>query len=129
VRTFIASRHSRLLVALGILVSLCAIPCAASKHAPGEKVISFSADVTVQTDTSIDVREEITVHSEETFFKNGMVRYLPANSKGRRDKKFTGQSQDDSGLRIKILEVTEDGLPASYNQLYTPGYMQLRLGK
>jgi hypothetical protein len=129
VRTFIASGHSRLLAALAVLIYMGAVPCAASKHAPGEKVISFSADVTVQTDTSIDVREEIIVHSEELFFKNGMVRYLPANMKGRRDKKFTAQSQDDFGLRIKILEVTEDGLPASYNQLYTPGYMQLRLGK
>ena len=83
-----------------------AVPCSATKPAPGERIISFATDITVREDTSILVREEFVVHSEETWFKWGMVRHLPISSNERWDKRFGGEWKDDTGIRIKILEVT-----------------------
>jgi hypothetical protein len=106
-----------------------AVPCAGVTRAPGERIISFATDITVREDTSIEVREEFTVHSEGSYFKWGMVRHLPISSNERWDKRFGGEWKDDTGIRVKILEVTEDGERVSYEQGSGWGYGQLRIGK
>jgi hypothetical protein len=120
---------TRIIVGWGTLTLLGVVPCAGTKYAPGEKIVSFGADITVREDTSIQVREEFVVHSEETYFKWGMIRHLPISSNERWDKRFGGESKDDSGIRVKILDVTEDGARVSYNQGSGAGYAQLRIGK
>jgi len=67
-----------------------ALPCAALTPAPGERIAWFTADLTIRNDTSIDVREEFVVHSEETYFKWGWFRFLPISSDARWDKRFGG---------------------------------------
>ena len=123
------SRRIRILLCLAALTMAVAIPCSATKPAPGERIISFATDITVREDTSILVREEFVVHSEETWFKWGMVRHLPISSNERWDQRFGGEWKDDTGIRIKILEMTEDGEPVSYEQGSGWGYGQLRIGK
>ena len=121
----------RIRVPLGLaaLTLLAILPCSATKPAPDEKVISFAADVTLREDTSIEVREEFVVHSEETYYKWGMVRHLPISSTERWDKRFAGEWKDDTGIRVKILEVTQNGKPVSYDHGNGAGYGQLEIGK
>ena len=119
----------RILLGLAAMIIAAVVPCSATKPAPGEKIISFATDITVREDTSIEVREEFVVHSEETYFQWGMVRHLPISSTERWDKRFAGEWKDDNGIRVKILEVTEDGRPVSYENGSGAGYGQLRIGK
>ena len=118
-----------ILLGLFALIIAGAVPCSATKPAPGEKIISFATDITVREDTSIEVREEFVIHSEETFFKWGMIRHLPISSNERWDKRFAGEWKDDTGIRVKILEVTEDGKRISYDHGNGAGYGQLVIGK
>jgi len=120
---------ARILLGLAALILAGVVPCSATKPAPGEKIISFAADITVREDTSIEVREEFIVHSEETYFKWGMIRHLPISSTERWDKRFAGEWKDDTGIRIKILEVAEDGKPVSYDHGNGAAYGQLVIGK
>jgi hypothetical protein len=124
----VALRRIRILLGLATLTIAGVVPCSATKPAPGEKIISFATDVTVREDTSIEVREEFVVHSEETYFKWGMIRHLPISSNERWDKRFGGEWKNDTGIRVKILEVTEDGKPVSYDHGNGAGYAQLRIG-
>ena len=116
---------ARILLGLAALIIAGVVPCSATKPAPGEKIISFAADITVREDTSIEVREEFIVHSEETYFKWGMIRHLPISSTERWDKRFAGEWKDDTGIRIKILEVAEDWKPVSYDHGNGAAYGQL----
>ena len=123
IRTFPAA------AALLIAVLAAALPCAAVTPAPGERIVRFTADLTVHKDTSIDVREEFVVRSEETYFKYGLVRYLPIGSDARWDDRLGGGRTDDTGIQINILEVTEDGQPVWHEQGSGGAYAQLRIGK
>jgi hypothetical protein len=129
VKIIALARVPRIFVAPGILMLLGTVPCAGTKFAPGERIVSFAADITVHEDTSIEVREEFVVRSEETYYKWGMIRHLPISSNERWDKRFGGESKDDTGIRVKILEVTEDGERVSYDHGSGAGYAQLRIGK
>jgi Predicted membrane protein (DUF2207) len=123
------ARRTRILVGLAIATILATLPCWGTKSAPGEKIVSFATDIRVRKDTSIEVREEFVVHSEETYFKWGMIRHLPISSNERWDRRFGGEWKDDTGIRVKILDVTKDGEAVSYEQGNGAGYAQLRIGK
>src|SRR5258705_7467869 len=123
------AHRTRTIVALVALTILGILPCAGVTRAPGEKIVSFAADITIREDTSIEVREEFVVHSEESYFKWGMIRHLPITSNERWDNRFAGEWKDDTGIRVKILDVTEDGQRVSYDQGSGAGYAQLRIGK
>jgi len=125
----IALRRIRIPLGLAALIIAAIVPCSATKPAPGERIISFAADITVREDTSVEVREEFVVHSEETYFQWGMIRHLPISSEERWDKRFVGEWKADTGIRVKILEVTEDGKPVSYDHGNGAAYGQLIVGK
>ena len=125
----IALGRIEILLGLAALIIAGGVPCSANKPAPGEKIISFATDITVREDTSIEVREQFVIYSEETFFKWGMIRHLPISSNERWDKRFAGEWKDDTGIRVKILEVTEDGKRVSYDHGNGAGYGQLVIGK
>jgi hypothetical protein len=119
----------RVLLGLAALTVAASAPCSATKPAPGEKIISFVTDITLREDTSVEVREEFVVRSEETYYKWGMIRHLPISSTERWDQRFAGPWRDDTGIRVKILEVTEDGQSVSYDHGNGAGYGQLEIGK
>jgi Predicted membrane protein (DUF2207) len=129
VMTFPFARRTRILVGLAIVTILATLPCWGTKSAPGEKIVSFAVDIIVRKDTSIEVQEKFVVHSEETYFKWGMIRHLPISSNERWDRRFGGEWKDDTGIRVKILDVTEDGERISYEKGNGAGYAQLRIGK
>jgi hypothetical protein len=56
-----------------------------------------------------------------------MVRDLPIDSEARWDRSLVGAWKKDTGIRVKILEVTEDGAPVSYEQGGDSAYEQLRI--
>src|SRR5215472_19182143 len=89
----------------------------------------FRADVSVRTDATLEVREEIVVRDAATFYKWGFRRDLPISPQERWDLKYVGAFKPDNGVRVKILEVTEDGSPARYERGRGYGYPQVSIGE
>ena len=97
-------------------------------EAQSERIVSFASDVSLRKNAVLEVREEFTVHSEADSFRYGMVRDLPIDSEARWDRSLVGAYQKDTGIRVKILEVSEDGAPVSYEQGGDSSYEQVRIG-
>ena len=91
-------------------------------------IIAFRADVIVKQNATLEVREEITLDNAEKYYRYGFIRNLPIDSDDRWDPKYVGAYQRDNGIRVTILEVTQDGRPIRYEQGQGYGYSQLRIG-
>jgi hypothetical protein len=91
-------------------------------------IAAFRADVTVKQDASLEVREEIRVDRAGKYYRYGFIRNLPIDSEDRWDTRYVGEYKRDNGIRVKILEVTEDGQPIPYQQGQGYGYSQLQIG-
>lgn len=102
-------------------------PSGSQPPAPLDRIASFSADVTLRKDATLEIREEFVAHSAGDYFRYGMVRDLPIDSEARWDRRLVGEYQKDTGIRVKILEVAEDGRPVSYEQGSDASYQQLRI--
>jgi len=97
---------------------------------PGHHGITFfRADVTVREDATLEIREEIAVNNAGLFYKYGFRRDLPISSGDRWDRRFVGDYKRDNGVRVDILEVTQDGNPVTYEQGRGYGYSQLFIGE
>src|ERR1700740_3416846 len=94
---------------------------------PLDRIVSFASDVTLRKDSTLEVHEEFVAHSEGDYFRFGMVRDLPIDSEVRWDTQLVGPYAKDTGIRVKILEVTEDGTPVSYEQGSDSAYEQVRI--
>jgi hypothetical protein len=92
-----------------------------------DRIVSFASDVTLRKDSTLEVHEEFVAHSEGDYFRFGMVRDLPIDSEARWDRQLVGPYVKDTGIRVKILEVTEDGTPVSYEQGSDSAYEQVRI--
>ena len=92
-----------------------------------DRIVSFASDVTLRKDSTLEVREEFVAHSEGDYFRYGMVRDLPIDSEARWDRRLVGAYAKDTGIRVKILEVSEDGTPVSYEQGSDSAYEQVRI--
>ncbi len=90
-------------------------------------ISSFRADVTVREDARLEVREEIVVRNAAPFYKYGFRRELPILPEGRWDPQDVGERKRKNGLRLEILEVTEDGATARYEQGSGYTYSQVRI--
>jgi hypothetical protein len=104
--------------------------CPAAKGdstAPGG-ISFFRADVTVREDSTLDVREEITVNDAAAYYKRGFRRVLPISVNDLWDPRYVPLYQHDNGIRVEILEVTEDGHPVDYKQGSGYVYPQLSIG-
>ena len=91
-------------------------------------IIAFRADLIVKQNATLEVREEITLDNAEKYYRYGFIRNLPIDSDDRWDPKYVGAYQRDNGIRVTILEVTQDGRPIRYEQGQGYGYSQLRIG-
>ena len=100
----------------------------AQGSAQRERIVSFASDVSLRKNGALEVREEFTVHSEGVYFRYGMIRDLPIDSEARWDRRLVGEYKKDTGIRVKILEVTADGAPVSYEQGSDWAYEQLHVG-
>jgi predicted membrane protein DUF2207 len=103
------------------------LPSSLQGSAQRERIVSFASDVSLRKDGTLAVREEFVVHSEGYYFRYGMMRDLPIDSEARWDRRLVGPYAKDTGIRVKILEVTEDGAPVSYEQGSESAYEQLRI--
>jgi hypothetical protein len=92
-----------------------------------DRILSFAVDVSLRKNSTLEVREEFVAHSAGDYFRYGMVRELPIDSEARWDRRLVGPYAKDTGIRVKILEASEDGAPVSYQQGSDSGYPQLRL--
>ena len=89
-----------------------------------DRILSFTSDVTLHANATLEVREEFVVHNVADAFRYGMVRDLPIDSEARWDQRLVGPYAKDTGIRVKILEVTEDGAPISCEQGSDASYEQ-----
>jgi hypothetical protein len=92
-----------------------------------DRIVFFASDVTLRKDATLEIREEFLAHSEGDYFRYGMVRDLPIDSEARWDRRLVGKYQKDTGIRVKILEVSEDGTPVPYEQGSDSAYEQVRI--
>src|SRR5438445_457721 len=92
-----------------------------------ERIVSFASDITLRKDATLEVREEFVAHSEGGYFRYGMIRDLPIDSEARWDRRLVGAWKKDTGIRVNILEVSEDSAPISYDQGSDSAYEQLRI--
>jgi hypothetical protein len=113
---------------VGAILALCAAVEAKLVAAPGEQIVSFDADIVVNPDATLAVREDFVVHSEGSYFKYGFIRNLPIDDEARWDKRYAGEWKADNGIRVKILELTENGAQVSFEQGRGAGYPQIRIG-
>lgn len=92
-----------------------------------DRILSFAVDVSLRKNSTLEVREEFVAHSVGDYFRYGMIRELPIDSEARWDRRLVRPYTKDTGIRVKILEASEDGAPVSYEQGSDAGYPQLRL--
>ena len=121
----------RQILSLAIVLAtlfVCATVAAKLVAAPGEQITSFTADIVVNPDATLTVTEDFVVHSEGSYFKYGFIRDLPIDDEARWDERYKGPWKADNGIRVKILELTENGATVSYQQGSGFGYPQLRIG-
>ncbi len=111
------------------LIALCSPHSARADAANTAGITLFRTDVTVKEDATLEVREEISVNNASSFYKYGFMRNLPITSEDRWDRRYVGEYKRDNGIRVGILEVTEDGHPVKYEQGSGYGYSQLRIGE
>jgi Predicted membrane protein (DUF2207) len=127
-----APRYAGVLIVFAVLFTsfflfFSPVASRADEQAPGG-VSLFRADVTVQEDATLDVREEIFLNPAGRYYRYGFIRQLPIAPADRWDEKYVGQYRPDNGIRIKILQVNEGGSPVEYVQGQGYGYQQLRIG-
>ncbi|HZB70246.1 MAG TPA: DUF2207 domain-containing protein [Sphingomicrobium sp.] len=91
---------ARLLAALAVLLSLAAVPSAASAE---ERITLFSSDIQVSADASLDVTETIDVRAEGAQINHGIFRDFPTRYRGPRGGQFR--------VGFKLGGVTRDGNP------------------
>jgi hypothetical protein len=116
-----------LAIVLAILF-VCAGVGAKLVAAPGEQITLFTADIVVNADATLTVTEDFVVHSEGAYFKYGFIRNLPIDDEARWDQRYAGEWKADNGIRVRILELTENGSSIGYRQGRGAGYPQLRIG-
>ena len=119
----------RLLTAVLFFAACCLCRIASADDGARPGIAFFRADVTVRENATLDVREEIAVRNASSFYKRGFQRDLPISLTDRWDTRYVGTYQKDNGIRVKILEVTEDGQRAEYEMGKRYGYAQLSIGE
>jgi hypothetical protein len=124
-----ANVRRRLLIAMLFLAASCLCRIARADTGVQAGITFFRADVTVREDATLEVREEIAVRNASSFYKHGFQRDLPISLTDRWDTRYVGTYQKDNGIRVKILEVTEDGQRVNYEQGKRYGYAQLFIGE
>lgn len=72
-----------------------------------ERIISFTSDITVNTDATLAVTETITVESAGTTIKRGIYRDFPTSYKDRYGNKYV--------LGFEVREVLRDGRKEPYH--------------
>lgn len=121
---------SRLALLAGVSLAVLLVAGALSADT-SEKggITTFRSDVTVNPDATLDVREDITLDSSGHYYRHGFVRVLPVNPEDRWDPKYVGEYKRDNGIRVKVLEVTEDGRAVKHQQGQGFAYPQVQIGE
>src|ERR1700722_11959660 len=115
-------------IAAIFIAALSVSPVAKGDSAAPAGITFFRADVTVREDATLEVREEITVNDGASYYKYGFRRDLPITSNDRWDPHYVGSGKDENDIRVNILDVRQDGRPASYTQGSGYGYSQILIG-
>jgi hypothetical protein len=116
-------------VAAILTAALTLCPAAKADSSVPEGISSFRADVIVLEDASLDVREEIKVSNATDYYKRGFRWTVPISSNDRWDLRYVPAYKPDNGIRIHILEITEDGHAVDYTQGSGYTYSQITIGQ
>jgi Predicted membrane protein (DUF2207) len=109
--------------------ALCLCPFVHADSTADGGITLFRTDVTVLDDGTLEVVEEIAVNDAASYYKYGFRRVLPISGEDRWDPRYAGKYKQDNGIRVRILEITEDRKPVKYEQGSGYGYPQLMIGE
>jgi hypothetical protein len=121
--------RQRTLTTAIILAALCFCRSAQADSTAHDGITLFRTDVTVLDNGTLEVVEEIAVNDAASFYKYGFRRVLPISAEDRWDPRYAGEYKQDNGIRVRILQVTEDRKPVKYDQGSGYGYPQLLIGE
>ncbi len=121
-------RQRTLTIAI-VFAALCFCRAAQADSTAQGGITLFRTDVTVLENGALEVVELIAVNDAASFYKYGFRRVLPISAEDRWDPRYAGEYKQDNGIRVRILEVTEDRKPVKYEQGSGYGYPQLSIGE
>jgi Predicted membrane protein (DUF2207) len=124
-----ANVHRRILKAGIIFSALCLCPLVYADSTAHSGITLFRTDVTVLDNGALEVVEEIAVNDAASSYKYGFRRVLPISAEDRWDTRYAGEYKQDNGIRVQVLQVTEDRKPVKYEQGSGYGYPQLSIGE
>lgn len=103
-KSFCSRLQFRLLLLLALAAASMVAPTATALAT--EKIISFDAEIWIQKDGSLNVRETITVDAEGDRIKRGIYRDFPTTYTSERGVRFT--------TTFDVQSVRRDGQPENY---------------
>jgi hypothetical protein len=121
--------RQRALTSAILVAALCLFRSVQADSTAHGGITLFRTDVTVLGNGTLEVVEEIAVNDAASFYKYGFRRILPISAEDRWDPRYAGEYKQDNGIRVQILEVTEDRKPVKYEQGSGYGYPQLLIGE
>jgi uncharacterized membrane protein YgcG len=83
-------------------------PAAGSFAAPGERILSFRSDITVHQNSTMTVRETITVRADGKKIKRGIYRDFPTTYRDNHGTRFT--------VGFSVISVQKNGRPEPYHE-------------
>jgi hypothetical protein len=108
--------RAHLIKLISILFFLYVLPAAAEEH-----ILDFTSEITVNSDSSLNVRETIRVNSEGTKIRRGIYRDFPT--------RYTNPYGVTSHVDFVVLEVLRDGKPETYRTESQANGVRTYIGK
>jgi uncharacterized membrane protein YgcG len=108
------------LVRLSLASLMLLLVSSAAAAQQTERVLDFRSDVTVASDGSLTVTEEIAVYAAGREIKRGILRDFPTT--------YTGRLGNTVTTGFEILEVTRDGRPEPYATETLRNGVRVRIG-
>lgn len=111
-------RHVALLILLSMAAPAPAQP-ARESGAGGERILSFSSDIQVRRDASLDVTETIRIEARGERFQHGLYRNFPTRYR-------RGSQWVETGFQVE--GVTRDGRPEPWRTEMVDGGVRVWIG-
>src|SRR5262245_19725890 len=108
----------RILSTIAVVITLAALPAVARAD---ERILSFHSDITVNTDSSIDVTETISVRAEGDQIKRGIYRDFPTI--------YPLENGQTYQVGFEISEIRRDGKTESYHTEHLSNGIRIYMGQ
>lgn len=94
-------------IASAILIAVAGVTPVAKAQAYGERITDFTSYIDIRPDSTIKVREEISVYVTGDSIKHGIYRDIPTKYKDRLGNNYT--------VDLNVSDIKKDGYPELYS--------------